>query len=414
MRKSVFLYLAAAATTAIAGILHLTLGPNSLGFNINNGVLFIVGGIAQVFWIIPILRRWSIRWIYIGIGGTLVFFAIWAITRMPGNPITGRGGGVNTMAILVESFQFAFVGLAIAIIIYERRLQRLEKNTITGSVKNKRGVLILTGIVVAIILAGLFVPMFLNQGNGPPPRTGGPPGQSGGPPGQFENPQGTTTATQQTCKLTPSLIEVEGAPQQTEGPYFVDEMLERSDIRSDPSSGMLEEGVPVDMQINVFDVNDGGDCIPLKNARVDIWHANSQGLYSDILQIGTLGKKYLRGYQVTDENGTAKFTTIYPGWYEGRAIHIHIKVRTFEGTEKTFEWTSQLYMDDSISAQVHEQDPYSNHGQPDVMNMDDGIYAGPSTDMMLQSNTGKHLMLDLAKTEQGYFGKFNVGLDAIG
>jgi hypothetical protein len=174
MRRSVFLYIAAAATTAIAGILHLTLGANSLGFNINNGILFVVGGIAQVFWIIPILSRWGKKWNYIGIGGTLVFFAIWAITRIPGNPITGRGGGVNTMAILVESFQFAFIGLAIAIIIYERRTQRLEKNTITGSVKSKRGVLILTGIVVAIVLAAFFVPMFLNQGNGPPPRTGRP------------------------------------------------------------------------------------------------------------------------------------------------------------------------------------------------------------------------------------------------
>ena len=105
MGRSVVLYLAAAATTAIAGILHLMLGPNSLGFNINNGLLFIIGGITQVFWIIPVLRRWGMKWNFIGIGGTIVLFAIWAITRMPGNPITGRGGGVNTMAILVESFQ---------------------------------------------------------------------------------------------------------------------------------------------------------------------------------------------------------------------------------------------------------------------------------------------------------------------
>lgn len=415
MRKSVVLYLAAAATTAIAGILHLMLGPNSLGFNINNGILFIVGGIAQVFWIIPVLRRWGMKWNCIGIGGTIVLIAIWAITRMPGNPITGRGGGVNTMAILVESFEVAFIGLSIAIIIYERKMSRLEKNTLTGSVKNKRGALILTGIVVAIILGGLFVPMFLNQGNGPPRLPGGPPGEFGNAPPQSGSPpeQSTTASTNLACTLTPSLIEIEGAPQQTEGPYFVDEKIERSDIRSDTSSGSIEDGIPLNLQINVYDVNDGGNCIPLRNARVDIWHANAQGLYSDILQIGTLGKKYLRGYQVTDNDGTVRFTTIYPGWYEGRAIHIHIKVRTFEGTEKTFEWTSQLYINDSISSLVHEQSPYKNHGQPDVKNMDDGIYAGPSTDGMLQSNTGKHLMLSVVKKGQGYVGSFNVGIDAI-
>ena len=413
MRKSLILYLAAAVTTAIAGILHLTLGPNNLGFNINNAILFIVGGIIQVFWIIPVLRRWGTKWDCIGIGGTIVFMAIWAITRMPGNPITGRGGVVNTMAILVESFQAAFIGLSIAIIIYERKMRRLEKNTLTGSVKNKRGALILTGIAVVIILGGLFVPMFLNQGNGPPRPPGGPPGQLGNPPPQPGTTSEQSTTTDQACTLTPSLIEIEGAPQQTEGPYFVDEKLQRSDIRSDPSSGSIEDGVPLNLQINVYDVNDGGNCIPLRNARVDIWHANSQGLYSDIMQIGTLGTKYLRGYQVTDDNGMVRFTTVYPGWYEGRAIHIHIKVRTFEGTEKTFEWTSQLYINDSISSQVHEQPPYKNHGQPSVKNIDDGIYTGPSTDGMLQSNTGKHLMLSVIKKGQGYVGSFNVGVDAI-
>ncbi len=413
-RLGVALYLAAAATTAIAGILHLMLGPNSLGFNINIGIFFIVGGIAQIFWLIPILKRWGIKWNCIGIGGTIVLVALWAITRMPGNPITGRGGGVNTMAILVESFEAAFIALSIAIIIYERKMRRLEKNTITGSVKSKRGVLILTAIVVAIVLGGLFVPMFLNQGNGPPRQPGGPPGQFGNPPPQSGSPPGQsqTAATSQSCTLTPSLIEVEGSPQETEGPYFVDEMLDRADIRADPTSGLLEDGIPLILQINVYDVNKGGNCVPLKNARVDIWHANSQGLYSDILQIGTLGKKYLRGYQVTDDNGTVRFTTVYPGWYEGRAIHIHIKVRTFEGAEKTFEWTSQLYMDDLISTGVHEQPPYSNHGQPTVKNMDDGIYSGPSTDMTIQNNTGKHLMVDVTKTGQGYIGTFNVGLDA--
>jgi protocatechuate 3,4-dioxygenase beta subunit len=138
-----------------------------------------------------------------------------------------------------------------------------------------------------------------------------------------------------------------------------------------------------------------------------------QGIYSDIADQGTIGKKFLRGYQLTDNNGTAKFTTIYPGWYQGRAIHIHDKVRTFNGSEKTLEWTSQLYFDNSINEQVHKQPPYSKHGPPDMTNEQDGIYAGPSTDGLFQSNTGKHLMVNLTKGQgQSYIGVFNIVLNA--
>ena len=72
---------------------------------------------------------------------------------------------------------------------------------------------------------------------------------------------------------------------------------------------------------------DGVDsCAPLNDAKVHIWHANSQGVYSGVQDAGTGQNNFLHGYQVTDDNGTVRFTTIYPGWYEGRAIHIHVKV----------------------------------------------------------------------------------------
>jgi hypothetical protein len=123
------LYVAAAIATAIAGMLHLMMGPNALGFNINQGILFIVGGIAQIFWIIPMVRKWGIPWYAIGIGGTIVFMAIWVITRMPGNPITGRGGPTgNPIGIAVEVFQTAFIGLAITIIVYERKERREQRH----------------------------------------------------------------------------------------------------------------------------------------------------------------------------------------------------------------------------------------------------------------------------------------------
>ena len=125
-----------------------------------------------------------------------------------------------------------------------------------------------------------------------------------------------------TCNLGSTSIKLHGTPQQTEGPYFVDGILNRSDIRSDTSTGLLQQGIPLFLVIRVYDV-DNGSCIPIKGAKVDIWHANSGGVYSAVNNIGTNGKNFLRGYQVTDNNGTVRFTTIYPGWYPGRAIHIH-------------------------------------------------------------------------------------------
>ncbi len=199
-RSDSALYIAAAAATAIAGLLHMMLSLNSFNFNVNQGILFIVGGIAQVFWIIPLIRRWGIPWYAIGIAGTIVFMALWIITRMPGNPITGRGGPAgNPIAIAIEVFQAAFIGLAAAIIIYEHRKkkkgqQEVEKSTIRAS--GKRHMPILGGIVIALILIGLFaLPMLMPGpmgGGGGPPRQGGgassPPSPSGA--GQFGPPQG--------------------------------------------------------------------------------------------------------------------------------------------------------------------------------------------------------------------------------
>src|SRR2546422_2487268 len=187
------MYYAAAAATATAGLLHLMLGPNNLGFNVNQGILFIVGGIAQVFWIIPMVRRWGTPWYAIGIGGTAVFMALFLITRMPGNPITGRGGGTNPMSIAVEVFEATFIGLAAAIIVYENRMKkRLEKSATQGPTrKNKKLGSTLTGIVVALVLAGPFcLPMTMPRPMGGPPAQGGSPGI-----GQFrQQPQGQQAA----------------------------------------------------------------------------------------------------------------------------------------------------------------------------------------------------------------------------
>jgi hypothetical protein len=124
-----WLYYSAAGTTAIAGILHLILAPNMLNFNLNSTILFFVGGAAQLFWAIPMIKRWGRVWYSVGIVGTLILIVIWIITRIPGNPITGRSGLINEMGIAVETMQLAFVGLTSAILAIELRMKRIDKKT---------------------------------------------------------------------------------------------------------------------------------------------------------------------------------------------------------------------------------------------------------------------------------------------
>jgi hypothetical protein len=127
------LYFAAAATTAIAGILHLVLAPNILGFNLNTGIFFIVAGIAQLFWVVPMIKKWGRPWYFAGIGGTIILIILFAITRMPDNPITGRAGPISPMALAIEVFQVAFIGLSIAVIIYESKMKKeLSGKTTSG------------------------------------------------------------------------------------------------------------------------------------------------------------------------------------------------------------------------------------------------------------------------------------------
>jgi peptidoglycan/LPS O-acetylase OafA/YrhL len=123
------LYYVAAATTAIAGILHLIQAQNVLEFSLNFFIFFLVAGIAQLFWVVPMIRKWGRPWYLIGIGGTIVLIILYAITRMEGNPITGRGGPVSPMALAIEVFQVAFIGLSIAIIIYESKRKQISGKT---------------------------------------------------------------------------------------------------------------------------------------------------------------------------------------------------------------------------------------------------------------------------------------------
>ena len=105
----------------IAGILHLSLASNVIGNNLQVGMFFVVAGVAQVFWTLPILRSWGKVWTYVGIGGTIILIIIWIITRYPDNPIIGRDLPVNSMGIAIEAFQIGFIVLSAVIIARDRR-----------------------------------------------------------------------------------------------------------------------------------------------------------------------------------------------------------------------------------------------------------------------------------------------------
>ena len=113
--------------------MHLIQALNVLEFSLNFFIFFIVAGIAQLFWVVPIIRRWGVPWHYVGIGGTIVLIILFAITRVPGNPITGRGGPVSPMALAIEVFQAAFIGLSIAIIVYEMKRKKQLSSGKTAS-----------------------------------------------------------------------------------------------------------------------------------------------------------------------------------------------------------------------------------------------------------------------------------------
>jgi protocatechuate 3,4-dioxygenase beta subunit len=207
------------------------------------------------------------------------------------------------------------------------------------------------------------------------------------------------TAASATPTPEPSALSCVVSPEMTEGPYFVDEMLDRADIRTDPSDGSTSEGVPLVLGINVYQV-DGDACSPIEGAHVDVWHCDAGGLYSDVSANNTVGQKFLRGYQLTDANGGVQFTTIYPGWYMGRAVHIHFKVRTDPASETGYEFTSQVFFDEELTNEIYAEAPYSDRGLPDTSNGNDMIYAGG----------GDQMILAAAPEGDGYRGTIDVGV----
>ena len=181
------------------------------------------------------------------------------------------------------------------------------------------------------------------------------------------------------CVLTPEL---------TVGPYFVDERLNRSDLTTNTTDTNVTNGAPLALSIYIMEYGSSA-CTPLAGAQVDVWHADAAGIYSDESVENTVGQSFLRGYQLTDSNGLAAFKTIFPGWYSGRTVHIHVMIRTYSSSGgKTFEFTTQLFFDPALSLTVMAKAPYNTRGNPDTTNATDNIYKSETLLSLKSTSSG--------------------------
>ena len=176
-------------------------------------------------------------------------------------------------------------------------------------------------------------------------------------------------------------------PEQTEGPYY----LPDSEIRSDITDG--REGVPLRLELTVQRAE---SCEPIDGATVEVWHADAAGEYSGVDGAG--GELFLRGGQRAGADGRVEFRTIYPGWYPGRATHIHVKVHA-GGAEVH---TCQLYFPDAVTRAINDGGAYAERGEPDTTNAADGIYG----------DGGDRSTLALTKSGDGYVGRLTLGVQA--
>ena len=208
----------------------------------------------------------------------------------------------------------------------------------------------------------------------------------------------TTLARADSRRRVPACV---ARPEQTAGPYFVDTKLNRSDIRSDTSTGEVKAGTPLDLVLAVSALRAGG-CAPLAGAHVEVWHCDAAGVYSGVEDPGfkTVGQTFLRGYQLTDDAGEVRFKTIYPGWYAGRAVHIHFTIRSDPASARGHEFTSQLYFDEALTGRVFSRMPYAAKTGKFDRNADDEIF----------THGGDQLLLAPKPQGDGYAARFEIGL----
>jgi hypothetical protein len=168
------------------------------------------------------------------------------------------------------------------------------------------------------------------------------------------------------------------------GPTWRELSLRRSDLRWNSQAAGEDPRPGVRLTLGLKLVTQSTDrCRPLRGARVDVWHCDAQGIYSGIENQGTTGQDFLRGYQVTDEWGRVTFVTVYPGWYTGRAVHIHAKVRLWDPYgELSTDVSTQLFFDDAVSDAVFATQAYGGRGMRDTRNAADSIFRAGTSPMV--------------------------------
>ena len=188
----------------------------------------------------------------------------------------------------------------------------------------------------------------------------------------------TTTGTSAACAVTPT---------ETVGPYPSRADIFRSDVREDRG------GTPLTLNLKV--ANSNANCAPVANANVEIWHCDSAGDYSEY---GTqTSATWLRGVQTTNANGDVTFTTVYPGWYQGRATHIHIEV-TINGRSVK---ATQIAFPESVNATVYSQGVYARRGSNPMSNASDGIFA---------DSLSSELVAPTGSPSSGYTASFQINV----
>lgn len=175
-------------------------------------------------------------------------------------------------------------------------------------------------------------------------------------------PTATATATPTPTPTPTPVASCVLIPQETQGPYPLLSILTNSAMnRANITEG--KTGVPLTLKLKI--VNVGSACGPITNAAVYVWHCDKDGVYSGYSQPGanTVGQTFMRGIQVTDNNGEVTFTTIYPGWYSGRITHIHFQVYLNDNLNVTATATSQVGFPQEITQAVYASSLYAAHGQ---------------------------------------------------
>jgi protocatechuate 3,4-dioxygenase beta subunit len=176
-------------------------------------------------------------------------------------------------------------------------------------------------------------------------------------------------------------------PEQTEGPYYIEgEKLRRNITEGRP-------GVPLLLRTFVVDA---ATCRPIRNAAVDIWHADAGGVYSGFGQ-GADSRTFMRGIQKTNAKGLASFRTVYPGWYQGRTVHIHVKVHLGGNVVHT----GQLYFPDAVTDAVYRKSPYTTRPNRSTRNAQDAIYR----------NGGKRSQLSIRRSTSAYVATITMGVN---